>query len=146
MVPLPQPVGAAALRTVLDLLAHPFPKVRRLTAERLFSALMVYEDLFRPGEASAGAEGGADIGFWGCDVDTACVALTSTAWHGDDVAASAARDGLYLSLGLPMPDARMGAAREGGGRWGYPDDDVDDGSRDTEGMDSYMSLVQEVGY
>merc|ERR1712146_753591 len=47
MVGLRQPIGAAALRTVLDFLAHPFPKVRRITGERLFSTLMIFDDLFK---------------------------------------------------------------------------------------------------
>ncbi|KAA0174646.1 hypothetical protein FNF27_03769 [Cafeteria roenbergensis] len=49
MVGLRQPIGAAALRTVLDFLAHPFPKVRRITGERLFSTLMIFDDLFKTG-------------------------------------------------------------------------------------------------
>jgi flagellar motor protein MotB len=177
VLPLPQPVGAAALRTVLDLVAHPFPKVRRVTAERLFSALMVFDDLFheevapptadaadaKPAASAAESEraevapwlealremsdeGPEVVGFWGCDADTAIAILSSVAWDGETEAVVAARDTLYEPLGLVPPTRRMGALREdGAGRWGYPDDSaLVAGSGDA--LESYMALVQEVGY
>ena len=179
MVALPQPVGAAALHTVLDLLAHPFPKVRRLTGERLFATLMVFDDLFREGAApEAGAEGEGEggaaaasaaasgreaqapwlealremsdrgpevVGFYGCDPDSAMAVLSATAWDGDEGEAATARDALYPAMGMTMPEARLGALREDGTRWGYVADAAGQGGS-ADGLDSYMALVKEAGY
>jgi hypothetical protein len=175
MVPFPQPVGAAALRTVLDLLGHPFPKVRRVAAEKLFSTLMVFEDLFHSEPmpdlpaASASAESSvareavapwlaairelskdepAVVGFWSCNADEAMAILSSNAWDGPEEPVIAAREKLYVPLGLALPKVRMGAPREEGGRWGYPDteSDIHTGSAAHAAAASYMALVQEVGY
>ena len=128
---MPNPVGSAAMTSVLDLMGHLFPTVRKSAAERLYVKLLELQDDFSHRSAE--------------EFDRALDILTETVWQGDDDPALEARDRLYEPLGLSVPPHRMGARLESGGRYGWP---VGDGSGKFvhDENASYMALVREVGY
>jgi hypothetical protein len=123
----PPPARAAALAALLLLLAHPFPRLRKATAERLYVRLLVEE-----GDAQGTLE--------------AVALLADTQWE-SEAAARAARTTLAAALLVeePAEDAWGAAAgvgggaaagaREGGGGAGAP-----------ESFDSYGALAREAGY
>lgn len=142
-----QPVRGEAVCALLDLLCHPFPRIRKGTAERLYVRLLTIDDLFTVSQ--------------GClptvDVDAALQLLTVTPWDTPAVSEEiiAARDSLYALLGQAVPDVRSagpggqevfgqgGAAAGAGaaaaaGKGGA-------GAAEAEAGD-YGALVREMGY
>jgi len=90
---LPAPAGPAAIVTALDLLGHPFPKVRQTVAERLYHVLLAGVDF---PWAPAGSS------------DAAAGKLMGTPWNGEWRDVVPARDGCrQRRLG-------RGSARSGG--------------------------------
>ena len=127
LLPFAEPVRSAATEALLDMLCHPFPRVRKVTAERLYVKLL---------ELDAGAPGGGGGG----GGDVALAALAETAWDGDLAAVAAVRDSLYGCLGIAMPALRLGQApAPGAGK---------ERTREAEdaNFDSYGALMREVGY
>lgn len=121
LIPFKEPVRGAAVLALLDLLGHPFPKVRKLTAERLYERLLTHESLFDEDS-----------------LDDALAALTETPWDGDVEAVLGPRDSLYPLLGAVKPAVQPQVGPSGKGKGGKK------GGGDE--MDYYSSLVNEVGY
>jgi hypothetical protein len=126
-----EPVASKALILLLDLLCHPFPKVRKVVAESLYVKLLTLGDsLACTGEKS------------GVNVEAAVATLTETPWDSELPGLVAPRDRIYTYLGLDMPAARsaidpdvFGVVQKAAGKAGAADDDG-----------SYGALVREMGY
>jgi hypothetical protein len=107
------PVRTAAALLVCDLLLHPFPRVRKTTAERLYVRLLTLDEEMWRGEGGAGAGGD------GVNVDAAQAVLTEAPWDADaamgDGVLLAARDSLYARLGLAGDGGALPAVRSGVG-------------------------------
>jgi len=136
---LPAPVGPAAIVTALDLLGHPFPKVRQTVAERLYHVLLAGVDF---PWAPAGSS------------DAAAGKLMGTPWNGEWRDVVPARDALYGVFGLELPEKRMGAVAPDGSQWGGF---AGNGDLDVEAHEggaaaasdenaSYLALVKDAGY
>lgn len=106
-------VSREALCAVLLLLANRYPKVRRYTAEAVYTLLLTLE--FEEEAWAAGEEAG-DAAAAGAgeppDTDAAMELLLETAWDGPLEAARTARARVFELLRLPSPVA---FARAGGG-------------------------------
>jgi hypothetical protein len=126
---LPPPVRRAALCGVLDVLGHPFPRLRRGAAERLYVRLLTLEDGSLPLRETAedGGGAGADADAAPADAGSAAAAtaaagvaaeaasleaalacLTDTPWDAPVRQVLPARDRLYGLLGLRVPARRSG--------------------------------------
>lgn len=133
------PVGSAAMMTVLDLLGHAFPKVRRTVAEKMYVHLL-------------GDHGNAHLDAHPESLDKAAELLASVPWDASLSAAATVRDELYGLLGLSVPELRMGAKAPGGGVYSgfVGGEGVDRLGGGAAGLSdehaSYAALVQEMGY
>lgn len=123
------PVRTEALVSLLDLLCHDFPKVRKTTAERLHIRILTIEDKF-PGVA----------------VDSVLALLTETAWMGPLEGCLGPRDALYPLLDIPVPAVRMGVSRLAGQDHGAGAGARTGAGSRGETYDSYGALVKEAGY
>lgn len=139
LMPFPDPVGPAAAVTALDLLGHPFPKVRHTMATRLYQATLTGEDFPWAPPGSTGVLSPHLIG---------------TPWTAEWRDVVPVRDTMYAMLGLPLPDVRMGAlAPDGtqyGGFAGKGDLEVEEaegaGGPAPDENASYLALVKDAGY
>jgi hypothetical protein len=127
-----QPARTHAVHALLDLLAYPFPRIRKVTAEKLYVKLLALDDLFPA-----------------ATFDAALALLTETPWDADLAAVVAPRDKLYGLLGVEVPDVRMGLADEAamaaaGAAAAGPAGGA--GGAGTEDLSSYGTLVREMGY
>ena len=117
--------GAAALRLVLILLGHRFPRVRKAAAEQLYTTFLLHDHLLERRPAAH---------------DEALEALSSTAWDGEDlVDVRRVRDNLCALLVLAPPAAASGLSTSesmGVGRKKKAEDE----------LASYASLVKNMGY
>lgn len=120
LVPFGPDVREPALRSLLDLLVHPFPKVRKLTASSLYERLLTHEELFDEEK-----------------LDDALVLLTETPWDGDVELAFGPREELHGLLGVPLQAdrPRVGPTKRGGAASSTGDE-----------HQHYSSLVNEMGY
>ena len=129
----PPPLRTHTLSNLLTLLGHAtFPKVRRLTAEALYNALLVSGDELIPGsdEDPEKAQPVLDV-------------MTLTPWDGPVGPARIERDKLYEWLQVPKPKLKAKAAGGAGG--------VGAGAAANQGdisalSNEYSSLVRQIGY
>jgi hypothetical protein len=150
------PVVPAALICLLDLLGHPFPRVRKSVAEQMYVRLLMLE------ETDLAVTDGA---LYSTIILTLCMknthtppplpaaglsgvlsALTETSWDGPLAAVLGARDSMYPLFGLPVPEGRMGTSAD--------DRALASGAGSSGGMNgggeidfsSYGALTREAGY
>jgi hypothetical protein len=128
-----------ALLSLLDLLCHPFPRVRKATAERLYVRLLSLE------ASAASLPGATQDG-----IDAAAAAIAETAWDEPLVAVCVpARDALYARFALEPPEGRMGSREEdramergdGGAAGG-----AGGAGGEGEDLNSYGALFRSAGY
>lgn len=115
--------GAAALRLILLLLGHRFPRVRKLAAQELYTALLLHDHLLA---------GGGDA------QERVLEALLGAAWEEEDLQAlCGVRDEICAVLVLaPLGAGGTVVSRRGlGGRKGAGEE-----------LASYAALVKEMGY
>jgi hypothetical protein len=153
---LVQPARGVALQSLIALLGHAFPRVRKHVAEALYVRLLTLDDLFRGGSPQSGPDVPTPGTTPAPDLDAALAVLSDTAWDGASLAeARSRRERVFLLLGVaPPPDlatvesgtgagSAAGAARRAGGGAGVAGGD--DGGADGEDG-SYGALVREMGY
>jgi len=130
------PASHNAALAILDLLCHPFPRVRKTTADKLYVRLLSLE----PSSFGANQE----------SIDEAAQLITETAW--DEPFSSRlldARDALYPKFNLTPPEGRMGTSAQdramanGEGRGGSGGGGGDAGDED---FSSYGALYRASGY
>jgi Tubulin folding cofactor D C terminal len=138
--------ATSAVTLLLDVLGHPFPKLRRQTAEKLYVRLL-----------TVGLPSSATAHNSAAKLDDALDLLTSTPWDGPLEGVLPQRDMLYPLLGITTPpEARSGVdpsifslessgsggagagGRAGGGGAGGGDDGLLD--------EGYGNLVKDAGY
>ena len=129
------PASHNAALAILDLLCHPFPRVRKTTADKLYVRLLSLE----PSSFGANQE----------SIDEAAQLITETAW--DEPFSSRlldARDALYPKFNLTPPEGRMGTSAQdramanGEGRGGSGGG----GDAGDEDFSSYGALYRASGY
>lgn len=129
----PAPLRTTTLSNLLTLLGHAtFPKVRRLTAEALYNALLISGEELIPGadEDPDKAQPVLDI-------------MTLTPWDGPVGPARTERDKLYELLQVPKPKLKAKAAGAAGGAGaGAAANQGDISALSNE----YSSLVRQIGY
>ena len=140
----------AAALTALDILGHPFPAVRRATAERLYVRLLALDAAGDTCDDDCGESGGSSVPPSVHFADAAA-ALAGTAWDASRVDALRERDTLYRLLGLGEPPiSRSGVdpsifagatAAASAAAAGF-----DDGWPSGPNADDYGSLVRDVGF
>lgn len=92
LLPYPMTLRGATMQNLLVLLGHPtFPKIRRLTGEALYNALLIAEELIPGGEEDPDK------------VQSVLDILTLTPWDGPLTDARQERDKLYGLLQLKKP-------------------------------------------
>lgn len=98
-------VQREALAGALGLLGNRYPKVRRYTAEQLYTTLLAWDvDENEEEEEKNVAQGGDDAGAaGGVDVDAALELLSDTAWDGSADKVRPARIAMYTCLGMEAP-------------------------------------------
>jgi hypothetical protein len=167
---LPFTAGLARARAalaLLDLLGHPFPRVRRAVAEALYARLLALDagawaetTTAAVTVATASSGGGSSasasatellrLALHRPDLDAAVAVLADVVWDGDAASvALPARDRLYRSLlGLPAPPPgramadTAGAAAAGAGAAGRGGG----AGAAAGGGSGYASLVRDAGY
>lgn len=118
---------SSLLLHLLTLLGHAtFPKIRRLTGESLYNALLISEEIV------PGAEEDPDKAVAVLDV------LTRTPWDGPLPQARAERDKLYPMLGLTKPALKAKSA----GAAARPAFNADMSALAAD----YSTLVRDIGY
>ena len=120
--------GAGAMRLVMVLLGHRFPRVRKAAAEQLYTRLLLDDGHLL-------GRGGPQVQEEALDV------LSATGWDRPDLAAvRGARDALCRLLALPAPSSSAAPADEakkaGGGAAMTAEDE----------LASYAALVKHMGY
>jgi hypothetical protein len=173
---LPPPVRQLALCGVLDVLGHPFPRLRRGAAERLYVRLLTLEEgalplhetaegegAARAGDDAAPAEGvsaaASAAGAEAASLEAALACLTDTPWDAPVRQVLPARDRLYGLLGLRVPARRSGAdpaifagtsAEAGGhaaeGAFSFAQRAPGAGGDGGEDAGGYGALVREMGF
>ena len=150
-IPLPPSPSSGAVGLLLELLGHPFPRVRKTTAEGMYVRLLTLEGTAGWGEAAAAppsfssaTDGVASTPPSATERHAEVVAiLTSTPWESEDLAGAVLppRDHLYALLGVLPPGVKeeagggvKGKAGGGGGGGAAP------------AADDYGALVREMGY
>ena len=113
-----QGIRPAVLQSLLLLLGHRYPKVRKVVAEQFYSASLIVEDIIPPQSMEA-----------------VLSLLSETAWDGVRTAAKSARDQLFPLLGVPKPAVKV--PNNAGRKKKRRDDDQ---------QYEYAALVREVGY
>jgi HEAT repeat protein len=130
------PASQNAALAILDLLCHPFPRVRKTTADKLYVRLLSLEP--------------ASFGTSQDSIDEAAQLITETVW--DEPFSSRlldARDALYPKFNLTPPEGRMGTSAQdhamasGEGRSGAGGGGGDAGDED---FSSYGALYRASGY
>lgn len=104
-----------ALKALVLFLGHRFPKVRKLTAERLYTRLLVHEDVIDPDK-----------------YDDVVDLLSATAWDGPIGDVRVARNEILALLEMEPPAKKQRIE--------------DDRAHATVPVESYETLVKEVGY
>lgn len=167
---LPFTAGLARVRAtlaLLDLLGHPFPRVRRAVAEALYTRLLALDAgawaetttaavAATRGGGGGGSDGDSDgtaaaasatdvleLTLHAPDLDASIAVLADVAWDGDASAvALPARDRLYRSLlGLPAPPPGRAMADAGATGTGGLAAGIS-----ASGGSGYASLVRDMGY
>jgi hypothetical protein len=135
-----EPVRSQAALALLDLLCHPFPRVRKVISEKFYVRLLTLEDCFTK---PAGADGAPAT-----DTEAALTVLTATPWSADIEALMDARDSLYGFLGVPMPEKRSGRDPEIFSVAHTLPADAQGKAAYTDGSDAggYGALVREMGF
>ena len=111
-------IRRAVLQSLLLLLGHRYPKVRKVVAEQFYSASLIVDDVI-PAES----------------LESVLRLLSETAWDGQRAAAKTARDQLFPLLGVPKPAVKAPAQA------GKKKKRADQGQ-----SYEYAALVREVGY
>eukprot|EP01138_Halocafeteria_seosinensis_P011721 gb/GECG01011978.1/.p1 GENE.gb/GECG01011978.1/~~gb/GECG01011978.1/.p1 ORF type:complete len:1494 (+),score=189.78 gb/GECG01011978.1/:1-4482(+) len=128
------PALDSSLLATLDLMGHPFPKIRKVTAEKLYVRIMTLVDLpiFQGEQGQQNHESLVQI-------------LTETQWDGDLSNVILARDKCYPLFCLETPEKRMGAVAEDGTMYGgFLEQSAKMGGGNED--ESYKALVKEAGY
>ncbi|TMW57468.1 hypothetical protein Poli38472_003393 [Pythium oligandrum] len=110
-----------ALRALLMFIAHRFPKVRKLTAEKLYTRLLVHDDVVPEDKYDAIT----DI-------------LSCTAWDGAVTEVRAARNEVLEHLGMDVPQKKA--------RVDKIDEAASTATETRSASSSYQALVKEMGY
>ena len=122
-----EPVSSAAMSPILLLLAHVYPIVRKVTADKLYSALLQYEIAALPQEATDEA------------IDEMSDLLLETPWaDGSMDTVVESRNALYDVLTMQVPEKSAKQLMQGGGRMNVRDDEEKDEFND------FSALVREM--
>ena len=122
-----QPVSGDAMRSIVLLLAHVYPIVRKMTADKLYSALLQYEIDALPQESTDEA------------VDEMSDLLLETPWaEGSMDTVMDSRNALYEVLKMEVPTKSARELMMGGGRMHQQDEEEKDELGD------YSALVREM--
>ncbi|KAF0738797.1 hypothetical protein Ae201684P_008914 [Aphanomyces euteiches] len=118
LLPSQENVEKRTFRGLCVCLGHRFPKVRKLTAEKLYTRLILHDDLMKKHE-----------------MDTILSILSETAWDADINQARRSRDNLIDILGFEKVEKRTSG-----------NDKSSTSNASSEKSNSYKSLVREMGY
>ncbi len=121
--------GAGAMRLLMVLLGHRFPRVRKAAAEQLYTKLLLHDQLLK--------RGGADV------QEKALECLGSTGWDTGDLAGvRQARDALCRLLVISPPATAASASASAASGVGG----VVRKRQQEDELASYAALVKEMGY
>jgi hypothetical protein len=125
----PLAIRESSLTNLLDLLGHPFPRVRKTISEKLYIRLLTVDEAIL-------AE----------NLETVMSLLTETSWDAPLDVVVIARDKLYSLLQISMPDNRMGISIDDQNLAKGVQANGTEGGGGSDEYTSYGALARDAGY
>ncbi|KAF4320208.1 hypothetical protein JM18_002220 [Phytophthora kernoviae] len=120
LLPSDSEIEAKSLRALVLFLGHRFPKVRKLTAERLYTRLLLHEEVINEEK-----------------YDQVVEILSDTAWDASITQVRTARNELLELLDMELPSKKLSTGQEAR---------TPDTTTPTQEDTSYKTLIKEMGY